>query len=154
MARYTQFLLGRLASYVAVVLFGITFIFVIPRLMPVNPVEAMLGRMGIYGLTAYLVTRRTREIGVRIALGAEPGDLIRMVLGEGMRMALTGSALGLLLAAGASRLLTSLLFGVAPLDPLTFGSVIVLFGAIALAASYGPVRRALRINPVEALRYE
>jgi ABC-type antimicrobial peptide transport system permease subunit len=77
-----------------------------------------------------------------------------MVLSEGMRMALTGSALGLLLAAGASRLLTSLLFGVAPLDPLTFGSVIVLFAAIALAASYGPVRRALRINPVEALRYE
>jgi predicted permease len=114
----------------------------------------LLAAMGIYGLTAYLVTRRTREIGVRIALGAEPGDLIRMVLSEGMRMALTGSALGLLLAAGASRLLTSLLFGVAPLDPLTFGSVIVLFAAIALAASYGPVRRALRINPVEALRYE
>jgi len=114
----------------------------------------LLAAMGIYGLTAYLVTRRTREIGVRIALGAERGDLIRMVLAEGMQMAVTGSALGFLLAAGASRLLTSLLFGVPPLDPLTFGGVIVLFAAIALAASYGPVRRALRINPVEALRYE
>ena len=114
----------------------------------------LLAAMGIYGLTAYLVTRRTREIGVRIALGAERSDLIRMVLAEGTRMVLMGAALGLLLAAGASRLLTSLLFGVPPLDPLTFGGVVVLFAATALAASYGPVRRALRINPVEALRYE
>jgi predicted permease len=114
----------------------------------------LLAAMGIYGLTAYLVTRRTREIGVRIALGAERADLIRMVLAEGMWMVLMGSAVGLLLAAGASRLLTSLLFGVPPLDPLTFGGVIGLFAAIALAASYGPLRRALRINPVEALRYE
>jgi putative ABC transport system permease protein len=100
------------------------------------------------------VTRRTREIGVRIALGAERGDLIRMVLAESMRLVVLGSATGVLVAAAASRLLTALLFGIPTLDPVTFGGTIVLFAAIGLTASYVPVCRALRINPVEALRYE
>jgi len=117
-------------------------------------VGLLLAGIGVYGLTAYLVTRRTREMGVRIALGAGRGDLVRMVLGEGMRLVVTGCAVGLLLAAAATRVLGSLLFGIPPLDPLTFGGAIGLLAVIGLTASWVPVRRALRINPVAALRYE
>ncbi len=117
-------------------------------------VGLLLAGIGIYGLTAYLVTRRTREIGVRIALGAGRGDLIRMVLTEGMRLVTIGCGIGLLLAAAASRVLGSLLFGIPALDPVTFGGAIVLFAATGLTATCIPLRRALGINPVEALRYE
>lgn len=117
-------------------------------------VGLLLAGIGVYGLTAYLVTRRTREMGVRIALGAGRVDLVRMVLGEGMRLVVTGCAIGLLLAAAATRLLGSLLFGIRPLDPVTFGCAIVLLALVGLLASSVPLRRALRINPVEALRYE
>jgi ABC-type lipoprotein release transport system permease subunit len=117
-------------------------------------VGVFLAAIGIYGLTAYLVTRRTREIGVRVALGAGRAALIRMVLAEGMGLVGIGCAMGLLLAAAMSRVLTSLLFGIPLLDPLTFGGAILLFAVIGLTASIVPVRRALRINPVEALRYE
>ncbi len=117
-------------------------------------VGVFLAAIGIYGLTAYLVTRRTREIGVRVALGAGRAALIRMVLAEGMGLVGIGCAMGLLLAAAMSRVLTSLLFGIPSLDPLTFGGAILLFAVIGLTASIVPVRRALRINPVEALRYE
>ena len=117
-------------------------------------VGGLLAAVGIYGLTAFIVTWRTREIGVRVALGAERPHLIRLVLGEGMRLVAIGSAAGLVLAAGASRLLTHLLFGVPPLDPLTYGGTVLLFGTVGLVACYVPLRRALGINPVEALRYE
>jgi predicted permease len=110
--------------------------------------------IGIYGIVAYLVTRRTREIGVRIALGAGRGDLVGMVLQEGMRLVVIGCAIGLLLAAAAGRLLTRLLFGIPPLDPVTFAGAIVLFVAVAAAACYLPARRAMSVDPLVALRCE
>jgi len=113
-----------------------------------------LAAIGVYGVTAYAVARRTREIGVRIALGASRGDIVVMVLQHGMALVAVGSITGLLLAAVASRLLGSLLFGVPRLDPLTFGTSAALFAVVGLIACYVPTRRAARINPVEALRYE
>ena len=117
-------------------------------------VGLLLAAIGIYGVTAYMVTSRTREIGIRIALGARSGAVVRMVLRQGMMLTLAGAAIGLLLAAGTSRLLGSLLFGVGPTDPLTFAGVTVLFCAIGLAACYVPARRATEIDAMQALRYE
>jgi ABC-type antimicrobial peptide transport system permease subunit len=114
----------------------------------------LLASMGIYGVTAYMVARRTREIGIRVALGAQRGDVVRMVLRQGMRLAAVGVAIGLVLAAAGSRLLATLLFGVPPIDPVTFIGSTLLFVAIGLAACLVPARRAIRINAMEALRYE
>jgi predicted permease len=120
----------------------------------VGLVAILLASIGIYGLTAYTVTRRTREIGIRIAMGATRADVVRLVLGRGMSLVAIGSATGLLLAAGGSRLLARLLFGVPPFDPITFTGAALLFAAVGLAACYVPARRAVRINATEALRYE
>jgi putative ABC transport system permease protein len=120
----------------------------------VGLVALFLAAIGIYGTTAYAVTRRTREIAIRLAMGAQRRDVVAMVLRQGLTLVLVGTGIGLSLAAGASRLLDRLLFGVPPLDPLTFAGAAVLFAAIGLAACYLPVRRATRINAVEALRYE
>src|SRR5439155_4058811 len=117
-------------------------------------VGLLLASMGIYGVTAYMVARRTREIGIRVALGAQRGDVVRMVLRQGMTLAGVGVLIGLTLAAGASQLLATLLFGVPPIDPVTFIGSTVLFVAIGLAACLVPARRAIRINAMEALRYE
>jgi predicted permease len=117
-------------------------------------VGLLLAGIGIYGVTAYAVTRRTREIGIRIALGARRADVIRMVIREGLALTLIGSAIGLLIAAAVSRVLEAFLFGIRPIDPVTFVSTTLLFAAIGLAACYVPVRRATRIDPTEALRYE
>ena len=117
-------------------------------------VGLLLASMGIYGVTAYMVARRTREIGIRVALGAQRGDVVRMVLRQGMRLAAVGVAIGLVLAAAGSRLLATLLFGVPPIDPVTFIGSTLLFVAIGLAACLVPARRATRINAMEALRYE
>jgi putative ABC transport system permease protein len=117
-------------------------------------VGLLLAAIGIYGVTAYAVIGRTREIGIRIALGARPGNIVAMILGQGMTLVVTGSVIGLALAAAASRLLRTLLFGVAPLDPMTFSGAAVLFAMTGLAACYVPVRRATRIHAIEALRYE
>jgi predicted permease len=114
----------------------------------------VLAALGIYGVMAYAVTRRTREIGIRVALGARPTDIVRMVLREGLWLTAIGSAIGLVIAALVSRVLAAFLFGIPPTDPITFAGVIVLFVAIGLAACYWPVRRATRIDPTEALRYE
>jgi putative ABC transport system permease protein len=114
----------------------------------------LLAAIGIYGVTAYMVTSRTREIGIRIALGAQQGSVVRMVLRQGMMLTLTGAAIGLVLAAGASRFLGSLLYGVGATDPITFVGSAVLFCAIGLAACYAPARRATEIDAMEALRYE
>jgi cell division protein FtsX len=117
-------------------------------------VGLILTAIGIYGVTAYTVARRTREIGIRIALGARTADVIRLVLREGMTLTLIGSVIGVALAAALSRVLAGFLFGISPIDPITFGATTVLFAAIALAACYVPVRRATHIVPTQALRYE
>ncbi|MGH8636480.1 MAG: ADOP family duplicated permease [Burkholderiales bacterium] len=120
----------------------------------VGLVALLLAAIGIYGVTAYAVTRRTREIGIRLAMGAARADVVAMVLRQGLSLVLVGSAIGLLLAAAAGRLLDRLLFGVPPLDPVSFGGAALLFAATGLAACYVPVRRATRISAADALRYE
>lgn len=117
-------------------------------------VALFLAAIGIYGVTAYSVTRRTREIGIRLAMGAQRSDVIRLVLRQGLSLEIAGAAIGLLLAAAGSRLLVRLLFGVPPLDPLTFGGAAALFVVIGVAACSVPLRRATRISAVEALRHE
>ena len=117
-------------------------------------VALILTAIGIYGVTAYAVTRRTREIGIRIALGARTADVIRMVLSEGVALTLIGSAIGVVVAAALSQVLARFLFGIPPLDPVTFAATTVLFASIGLAACYVPVRRATHIDPTQALRYE
>ena len=114
----------------------------------------LLAVVGIYGVVSFLVTQRTQEIGVRMALGATPGDILRLVSGRSMRPVLVGVLLGLACAMTASRLLTTLLFEVRPDDPLTFASVAVLLVATSLLATYIPARRATKVDPMVALRYE
>jgi predicted permease len=115
-------------------------------------IGVLLAAIGVYGVTALMVTRRTREIGIRVALGARRSDVVRLILGQGMSMVIIGAAIGLVLAAGVSQVLAAILFGVRPLDPLAFGASAVLFVAMGLAACYFPVRRALRIAPALTLR--
>lgn len=113
-----------------------------------------LSCVGIYGVISYLVGQRTQEIGVRMALGAKRSDVLRLVLGQGSRMALCGIFVGVSLSLGLTRLLSHLLFGVTAYDPLTYTGVAFVLIAVAVAASYVPARRATRIDPVVALRYE
>ncbi len=113
-----------------------------------------LGIIGIYGVISFTVSQRKREIGIRLALGAQSGDVVQMVLSEGARMALVGVAIGIAAAFGLTRLMTSLLFGVTAHDPLTFGLVAALLMLVALWACYVPARRAMKVDPMVALRYE
>ncbi len=114
----------------------------------------VLASVGIYGVISYSVTQRTQEIGIRMALGAQRGDVLRMVVGNAMILAIAGIGLGAVGAFGLSRLMTNLLFSVRPEDPVTFGAVAVLLGIVAALASYLPGRRATRVDPVVALRSE
>jgi predicted permease len=114
----------------------------------------VLAAVGIYGIVAFSVTRRTQEIGIRMALGAERRDVLRLVVGEGARLAALGVVLGLAGALAVTRLVSSLLFGVSATDPLTFAAVATLLVAVALLASYVPARRAMGLDPNAALRYE
>jgi putative ABC transport system permease protein len=113
-----------------------------------------LAVVGVYGVMAYAVMRRTREIGIRRALGAAPGEVLRMVLREGVIMTAGGAALGLLLALGLARVFSSMLFEVSPLDPVTFTLAPIVLVATALFACWLPARRAMRVDPIVALRYE
>jgi hypothetical protein len=112
----------------------------------------MLGIVGIYGVIAYVVSQRIREIGIRTALGAQPAGLLRMFVRHGLRLVGTGAALGLVAAAGLTRLMSSLLFGVTALDPVTYTSVSALLIAAGVLASYLPARRAIAVDPIQALR--
>lgn len=115
-------------------------------------VSLLLALVGIYGVLAYSVMERTREIGVRVALGAEPGGIVRLVLGRGMRVVLIGTLLGMSGALALTGLLNSLLFGVKAHDAATFAIVLLALVTVALLAAYLPTRRASRLAPVDALR--
>ena len=115
-------------------------------------IAVVLAAVGIYGVMAYAVSRRTHEIGIRIALGAEPGSVMRAVVGEGVSMASIGAAAGLATALGLTRLMRGILYGVSPLDVWTFAAVTALLVAVALVASLVPARRATRVDPLIALR--
>lgn len=117
-------------------------------------VALLIGAAGIYGVVSYVVSQRTREIGIRMALGARHYDVSRMVLRHGLVLTGIGVLVGLGAAVGLTRLMSTLLFGVSPVDPMTFGLVAVSLGAVALLACYLPSRRAVRVDPIEALRVE
>ena len=117
-------------------------------------VAILLAMLGVYGVMAYSVSQRRREIGVRLAMGASPAGIRRLVLGEGGRLAMLGVVGGLVLSLAAGRLLSSLLFGVQPYDLPTLAVVITVLGGMALVASWLPARRAMRVDPLEAMRDE
>jgi predicted permease len=114
----------------------------------------MLACIGLYGLLSYEVSRRTREIGIRMALGAQERDVLRLVVKQGLALAVVGAVVGIGVALGVTRYLTSMLYGVHANDPVTIGVVAVLLALVALAACYIPARRATRVDPMVALRYE
>jgi predicted permease len=113
-----------------------------------------LAVMGLYGVTAFAVVQRTREIGVRMALGAQSADVVRLVLRQGLRLVIIGVAIGLSLSAAATRVLAAALFGISPTDPLTFVAITLLLGLVAMLACWVPARRATRVDPLVALRCE
>jgi putative ABC transport system permease protein len=114
----------------------------------------MLAAVGIYGVMSYSVTQRTSEIGIRITLGAQPGDVFRIVLGDGLRFALIGVAVGLASGLLLTRPLGTFLYGISASDPLTFAGVALLLIAVSAAASFFPARRATQVDPIVALRCE
>jgi putative ABC transport system permease protein len=117
-------------------------------------VALLLAAVGIYGLMSYLASQRTREIGVRIALGAQKGDVLRLIVGQGLKVVAIGVAIGLIAALALSRLMKSLLFDVAATDPLTFAAMALLLACVALVACFIPARRAAKTDPIIALRVE
>jgi predicted permease len=123
-------------------------------LMAFGALALLLASIGLYATMAYAVSRRTRELGARLAMGATRGDIMRLVLGQAFRLTAIGLVIGIVLSAGAAQAFKSLLVGVPPLDAMTFVAVTILLAGIAGLASYGPARRASRLDPLKALRYE
>ncbi|MFI5227810.1 MAG: ADOP family duplicated permease [Gemmatimonadales bacterium] len=128
--------------------------FALALLAAFSIIALVLSAVGLYGVVAYAVTQRTREFGIRVALGAEPRAIARLVLGDGARRVAAGVVIGALAAVAATRSLTNMLYGVTTTDPLTIAGVVSLVVVVALLASYLPARRAVRIDPMEALRAE
>jgi len=137
---YTASLGSRRFNVILIGFFGITAL--------------LLATAGVFGVMAYSVSRRTREFGVRIALGATSGNVLRMVLGQGMRTIAIGVAVGIAGSFALTKTVSSLLFGVTATDPITFVGVTLLLIAVALLACYIPARRATKVDPMEALRSE
>jgi ABC-type antimicrobial peptide transport system permease subunit len=120
----------------------------------VSAVALLLATMGLYGVMAFVVSSRTREIGTRMAIGAASADILRSILVQGLRMVAIGLAIGALASWVLARALVSLLAGLSPADPIAFGSAILILVFVGVAACYFPARRAAALNPVEALRVE
>jgi ABC-type antimicrobial peptide transport system permease subunit len=128
--------------------------FTLAMLSAAGGMALLLGMVGLYGVLAYSVSQRTREIGVRMALGAQPQKILALVLGRGMAIVAVGLGLGVGAALVLTRVLSFMLFGVRPDDPLTYAMIVPLLGVVAVAACYIPARRATRVEPMVALRCE
>jgi putative ABC transport system permease protein len=114
----------------------------------------ILAAVGIYSIMSYTVTQRTSEIGIRMSLGAEARDIFRLIVGQSVRLVAAGLGAGIAIALAATRVMTTLLFGVTATDPLTFASICLVIGTIALVASYVPANRATKVDPLVAIRYD
>src|SRR4030095_707550 len=117
-------------------------------------VAMTLAAVGLCGVMSYAVTQRTHEIGIRVALGASNTNVLRLIVGQGMMLALTGIAIGLAGSFGATRLMSNLLFGISTTDPITFGGISVLLTVVTLVSCLAPAYRAIRVDPMVALRHE
>jgi putative ABC transport system permease protein len=124
------------------------------QMVALGAVALLLAALGIYGVISYLVAQRTREMGIRLALGAQRRDLLRLVMGQGLTLTMIGVAAGLALSFGLTRFLSSMLFGVGAADPITFVAIALLLALVALMASFVPARRAMKVDPIAALRHE
>jgi ABC-type antimicrobial peptide transport system permease subunit len=114
----------------------------------------LLTAVGLYGLISYSVAQRTHELGIRMALGGEPRDMLRLIVGQALRLAAFGIGIGLIAAFALTHLLSSMLFGVSAADPVSYLAVVGLLLAVVVVACYVPARRAMRVDPMVALRYE